>query len=96
MLLVFNKLYINKQKYSSKSDNFNYKKIIFINFYNKANILKVAYNLAYFNILKRLAFNYYYTNVKNNSYLIITFNIIYIIIYNYFKRLKYKRSVFNK
>ena len=38
-LATLAKIYIEKNKYSEKNNNFNYKLIIFNNFYNRVNIL---------------------------------------------------------
>ena len=87
------KLYINEFKYNSENDNFNFKLTIFINFYYKTDILKQEFSQAYSIILRGLTFDYYYINFKSKLYSI-PFNKLYKAIYNYFKRLEYKRDIF--
>ena len=43
-------------------------------------------------MLRGLALNYYYTNLKNNP-LGVSFNKLYKAIYNYFKGLEYRRDI---
>ena len=86
------KLYINKSKYSGENDNFDFKLTIFIDLYYKANILKQEFSQAYSTILRGLALNHYYTNLKSKP-LSVSFNKLYKAIYNYFKGLEYKRNI---
>ena len=87
------KLYTDEFKYSNKNDNFDFKLIIFINFCQKTDIFKQEFNQAYFIILRGLAFDYYYINFKSNSFNV-SFNKLYEVICNYFKRSEYKRDIF--
>ena len=64
------KLYINDQKYSSISGNFNFKLIIFYNICNRADIPPNAYLKALRFILIGLALNHYY----NSKLVILIFN----------------------
>jgi hypothetical protein len=43
-------------------------------------------------MLRGLALNYYYTNLKSNP-LSVSFNKLYKAIYNYFKELEYRRNI---
>ena len=60
------KIYIEDYKYSKENNNFNFKLTIFYNLYSRANIPQEAKAKAYPIILRSLALNYYYTNLKNN------------------------------
>jgi hypothetical protein len=66
--------------------------MIFTNLCQKANIPKQEFGQAYSIILRGLALNHYYTNLKSNP-LSVSFNKLYKAIYNYFKGLKYKRDI---
>ena len=46
-------------------------------------------------MLRGLALDYYYTNLKSNPFSI-PFNKLCKAIYNYFKRLEYKRDIFTQ
>jgi hypothetical protein len=87
------KLYINESKYSGKNDNFDFKLTIFTDFCQKADILKQEFSQAYSIILRGLALNHYYTNLKSNP-LNVSFNKLYEVTRNYFKRSEYKRDIF--
>jgi hypothetical protein len=49
---------------------------------------------AFFTMFKKLALNYYYSNVINNK-ASFTFNDVYILIMNYFKDAEHKKSILN-
>jgi hypothetical protein len=87
------KLYTDKSKYSSENDNFNFKLTIFIDFCQKANILKQEFSQAYSTILRGLALDYYYTNLKSNPFSV-SFDKLYEATRNYFKGSEYKRDIF--
>src|SRR6202035_1516640 len=78
------KLYTNKSKYSSKNDNFDFKLTIFTDLYQKADISKQKFSQAYLTILRGLALNHYYPNLKSNPFSV-PFNKLYKATYNYFK-----------
>ena len=78
--------------YTSIDNNFNYKLIIFNNFYNKVNILQKIKIKGFLIILYSITLNFYYKNKATYT----TFNGIYNTIYNYFKGLKYKHKVLIK
>jgi len=79
-------------KYSGEDDNFNSKLTIFYNLYSRANVPWEAKVKAYPIMLRGLALNHYYTNLKNIT-LTLLFNQICNAIYNYFKGPKYRRSI---
>src|SRR6202030_871545 len=86
------KLYTDELKYSGKNDNFKFKLTIFTDLCWKANIPKQEFSQAYSTILRGLALNYYYTNLKSNP-LGVPFNKLCKAIYNYFKGPEYKRDI---
>ena len=86
------KLYTDKFKYSSENDNFDFKLTIFINLCQKTDILKQEFNQAYSTILRGLAFDYYYINLKSNPFSV-SFDKLYEVTRNYFKGLEYKRNI---
>ena len=83
------KLYTDESKYSGKNDNFDFKLTIFIDLCQKADILKQEFSQGYSTMLRGLALDHYYTNLKSNP-LSVSFNKLYEATYNYFKGLKYK------
>ena len=86
------KLYTNKSKYSGKNDNFDFKLTIFINLCQKANIPKQEFSQAYSTILRSLALDHYYTNLKSNP-LGVPFNKLCKATHNYFKGPEYRRDI---
>jgi hypothetical protein len=86
------KLYTNKAKYSGDNNNFNFKLTIFTDLCQKADIPKQEFCQAYSTILRRLALDHYYTNLKANP-LSISFNKLYKSTHNYFKGLEYRRDI---
>ena len=52
-------------KYSGEDDNFDFKLIIFHNLCNRADIPQKAKVKAYPTMLRNLALDHYYTNLKN-------------------------------
>ena len=72
--------------------NFNFKLTIFTDLYQKANIPKQEFSQAYSTILRGLALNHYYTNLKSNPFSV-SFNKLYKATYNYFKGPEYKRDI---
>ena len=63
-LIGLTKLYTKEKKYSSDSDSFDYKYSIFINLYEKAELLIEAYFKAFSIILRGAALKHYYTTCK--------------------------------
>ena len=52
-------------KYSKEDNNFNFKLTIFYDLYSRANIPQEAKVKAYPTMLRGLALNHYYTNLKS-------------------------------
>ena len=86
------KLYTNKAKYSGENDNFDFKLTIFTDLCQKADIPKQEFSQAYSTILRGLALDHYYTNLKSNP-LNIPFNKLYKAIRNYFEGPEYKCNI---
>jgi hypothetical protein len=86
------KLYTNKSKYSGKNDNFNFKLTIFTDRCQKADIPKQEFSQAYSTMLRGLALDHYYTNLKSNP-LGIPFDKLYEATRNYFEGPEYKRNI---
>ena len=86
------KLYIDEFKYSGENDNFDFKLTIFTDLCQKADILKQEFSQAYSTILRGLALDHYYTNLKSNP-LSVPFNKLYEAIRNYFEGPEYKRDI---
>ena len=86
------KLYIDDQKHSNISRNFNFKLIIFYNICNRVDILPDAYLKALPLILIGLALNYYY----NGKLAILIFNKACQQLYSFFKGLKLERRTLSK
>ena len=85
-------MYIEESKYSKKNNNFNYKLMIFNNFYNRVNIPQEVKIKGFLIMLYSITLNFYYKNKATY----ITFNSICNAIYNHFKGLEYKRGVLIK
>jgi hypothetical protein len=85
-------MYTEESKYSKEDNNFNYKFIIFNNFYNKVDILQEIKIKSFLIILCGITLNFYYKNKATY----ITFNSICNTIYNYFKGPEYKYGVLTK
>ena len=77
---------MEESKYNKKDNNFNYKLIIFNNFYNRVNILQVVKIKGFLIILYSITLNFYYKNKATYT----TFNSICNTIYNHFKGPEYK------
>jgi hypothetical protein len=86
------KLYINKSKYSGNNDNFNFKLTIFTDLCQKANIPKQEFCQAYSTMLRGLALDHYYTNLKANP-LSVSFKKLCKSTYNYFKGPEYRHNI---
>src|SRR6202041_2790839 len=86
------KLYTDESKYSGENDNFDFKLTIFTDLCQKADIPKQEFSQAYSTMLRGLALNYYYTNLKSNPFGV-PFDKLYKATYNYFKGLEYKRNI---
>ena len=84
------KLYTSDQKYSGQDDNFDFHLTIFNNYYSQLGIQDdLTKAKAYLIMLKGLALNHYFTNLRNtNSNVNIPFNKLYNTICNYFETTK--------
>src|SRR6266704_3803255 len=86
------KLYTDESKYSNKNDNFDFKLIIFTDLFQKSNIPKQEFSQAYSTMLRGLALDHYYTNLKSNP-LSVPFDKLYKATHNYFKGPEYKHNI---
>jgi len=59
------KIYTEDNKYSGENDNFDFKLIIFYDLCSRTNIPENAMVKAYLIMLRSLALDYYYSNLKN-------------------------------
>lgn len=89
------KIYTNNAKYSGYNDRFTFKLAIFYYIYSKVDVLLKAKIKAFFIMFKSLALDYYYSNIST-SIIAMNFDQVCNSISNYFKRVKYKQSVFLK
>ena len=86
------KIYTEDNKYSGEDDNFDFKFTIFHDLCSRANVPQEAKAKAYPIILRGLALNHYYTNLKNVT-ITLLFDQIYNATRHYFKGPKYRRSI---
>jgi hypothetical protein len=86
------KLYINNQKYSSISGNFNFKLIIFYNIYERVDVLERVYSKVLLLMLQGLALDYYY----NTKLAILIFKDTYKSLYSFFRGPSSERKSLNK
>jgi hypothetical protein len=95
--LNLTKMYTEENKYSSKSDNFDFKLLIFNDIYSRADVLEEAKLKAYPIMLHGLALDYYYTSIKGA---IAIFNLSFKqackATRNYFEGVKHKCSILSK
>jgi hypothetical protein len=85
------KYYSEESKYSSENDNFDFKLTIFYDLCTKAAIPKVALAQAYSTMLKGMALDHYYTNLKNSG--TTSFEQMHQATRNYFEGPEYRRKV---
>ena len=85
-------MYMEDNKYSKEDDNFDFKLTIFTDLCQKADIPKQEFSQAYSTMLRGLALNHYYTNLKSNP-LSVPFNKLYKAIHNYFKGPEYRYNI---
>jgi hypothetical protein len=85
-------MYTEDNKYSGEDDSFDFKLIIFYDLCNRADVPQEAKVKTYPTVLRSLAFNHYYTNLKNIT-LTLLFNQIYDAIHNYFKGPEYRHGI---
>ena len=85
-------MYTENNKYSKKDDNFDFKLTIFHDLYSRVDVPQEAKVKAYPTILRGLALDHYYTNLKNIT-LTLLFDQIYDAICNYFEGPKYRYGI---
>ncbi len=88
-------LYTDKAKYSEENDNFSFKLITFNDMCDRVDDSFEAKLKPLLIMFKRLALNYYYSNVINKK-ASLTFNNVCVSIISYFEDAEYKRSILNK
>ena len=88
-------MYMEDNKYSGEDDNFNFKLTIFYNLCSRANVPQEAKVKAYPIMLRGLALNHYYTNLKNVT-LTLSLNQICNATRNYFKGPKYRCGILGR
>jgi hypothetical protein len=86
------KLYTDEAKYSGENDNFDFKLTIFTDLCQKADIPKQEFSQAYSTMLRGLALDHYYTNLKSNPFSV-SFNKLCESTRNYFEGSEYKRDI---
>ena len=86
------KLYTDESKYSGENDNFDFKLTIFTDRCQKADIPKQEFSQAYSTMLRGLALDHYYTNLKSNP-LSAPFDKLCEATRNYFEGPEYKRNI---
>ena len=86
------KLYTDEAKYSGENDNFDFKLTIFTDLCQKADIPKQEFSQAYSTMLRGLALDHYYTNLKSNP-LSVSFDKLCESTRNYFEGSEYKRDI---
>lgn len=79
------KIYINKAKYSSCNNSFNFKLMIFYTIYSIANVLLRTNIKTIFTMIQSLVLDSYYLTININS-ILINFNKVYNFIRNDFKK----------
>ncbi len=94
-LINLTKLYSDKTKYNKENDNFSFKLIMFNDMCDRVDVSSETKLKAFLTMLKRLALNYYYSNVINSK-ASFTFDDVCVSIMSYFEDAEYKRSILNK
>jgi hypothetical protein len=94
-LINLTKLYSDDAKYSEENDNFSFKLIMFNDMCDRVDVLNEAKLKVFSIMLKRLALNYYYSNVINSK-ASLTFDDVCVSITSYFEDAEYRRSILNK
>ncbi len=89
------KLYSDDAKYNEKNDNFSFKLTMFNDMCDRVDVLNEIKLKAFPIMLKRLALNYYYSNVINSK-ASLTFDDVCASITSYFEDAEYRRSILNK
>lgn len=66
-LMNLAKIYTEENKYCGENDNFDFKLVVFNDLCSKANVPQEAKDKAYSMMLRGLALDHYYTNLKNTT-----------------------------
>ncbi len=90
------KFYSDKTRYTDENDSFSYKLIIFNDICRRANVSHEIKLLAFFTMLKRLALNYYYSNMNTCTIILSTYDEVCFQMKNYFENVEYKKSILFK
>jgi hypothetical protein len=88
------KLYTNEAKYSDENDSFSFKLTIFHDMCDRADVSQSAKLKAFSTMLKGLAFDYYYSNMSTDIFII--FDEVCFSMRNYFEGAEYRRSILSK
>ncbi len=94
-LINLAKLYTDEVKYNEKNDNFSFKLIMFNDMCDRVDVSSQVKLKAFLIMFKRLALNYYYSNLSNSK-ASLTFDEVCVSIMNYFEDAEYKRNILNK
>jgi hypothetical protein len=86
------KIYTDGSKYSGDNDNFDFKLVIFHDLCNRADVPEEAKVKAYPTMLRGLALDYYYTNLKNVAQTL-SFDQICDATRHYFEGPEYRRGI---
>ncbi len=92
-LVIMIKLYTDETRYSEDNDSFSYKLTIFHNICRCAEVSDDVKLLTFLSMLKKLALNYYYSDMNNDS---LTFDQVCFLMINYFENAEYKRSILSR
>src|SRR5580692_9871844 len=85
------KMYTDEMKYSRENDNFDYKLVIFNDFCDRADVLEAAKAKAYPTMLRGLALEHFYANLKTNEQ-ILPFNHMCAATRRFFEGAEYRRG----
>ena len=86
------KLYTDENKYSGENDNFDFKLVIFNDLCNRADVPQAAMVKAYPTMLRGLALDHYYTNLRDIAQTLL-FDQICDTTRNYFEGPEYRRGI---
>jgi hypothetical protein len=88
------KLYTNETKYNDENDSFSYKLTIFHDMCDRVDVLQSIKLKTFFIMLKDLTFDYYYSNMNIDIFII--FDEICFLMKNYFEDVEYKRDILSR
>jgi hypothetical protein len=95
-LSALTKLYSEDAKYSDENDSFSFKSIIFHDICRRADVLHETKLIVFLSMLKRLALDYFYSNMSISTMISATFDEICFQMKAYFENAKYKKSILFK